>query len=75
MKIQGNLSGRVGQAKVRSAIDTLLDWSLIKAEYGETDKKRAGRLYRIPEEAVSMIAELHKRYYADLFVQPELKKE
>lgn len=75
LKIQGNLSGIVGKAKVRSAIDTLLDWSLIKAEYGETDKKRAGRLYRIPEEAVSMIAELHKRYYADLFVKPEPKEE
>ena len=63
LKIQGNLSGIVGKAKVRSAIDTLFDWSLIKAEYGETDKKRAGRLYRIPEEAVPMIAELHKKYY------------
>ena len=75
LKIQEHLSGKVGKGKVRSAIDTLFDWSLIKAEYGETDKKRAGRLYRIPEEAVSMIAELHKKYYADLFVKPESKKE
>ena len=75
MKIQEHHSGKVGKGKVRSAIDTLFDWSLIKAEYGETDKKRAGRLYRIPEEAVSMIAELHKKYYADLFVKPESKKE
>ena len=75
LKIQEHLSGKVGKAKVRSAIDTLFDWSLIKAEYGETDKKRAGRLYRIPEEAVPMIAELHKKYYADLFVKPEPKEE
>ena len=75
MKIQEHLSGKVGKGKVRSAIDTLFDWSLIKAEYGETDKKRAGRLYQIPEGAVPMIAELHKRYYAELFVEPEPKKE
>jgi DNA-binding transcriptional ArsR family regulator len=75
LKIQEHLSGKVGKAKVRSAIDTLFDRGLIKAEYGETDKKRAGRLYRIPEEAISVIAELHKRYYADLFVKLEPEKE
>ncbi|MDD3019815.1 MAG: hypothetical protein PHX61_02390 [Alphaproteobacteria bacterium] len=72
LKIQQNLAGIVGGNRIRSAIDTLFDWGIIKAEYGETDKKRAGRLYRIQEDAVPMIAELHNKYYADLFVKPEL---
>jgi hypothetical protein len=67
LKIQQNLAGIVGGNRIRSAIDTLFDWGIIKAEYGETDKKRAGRLYQIQEDAVPMIAELHKRYYAKLF--------
>jgi hypothetical protein len=71
LKIQQNLAGIVGGNRIRTAIDTLFDWSMIKAEYGETDKKRAGRLYRIQEDAVPLISELHKKYYADLFVEKE----
>lgn len=66
-KIQSELSGIVGKAKIRSAVDTLLDWTLVKVEYGETSTGRAGRLYSIREESVPMISELHKKYYAKVF--------
>ncbi len=62
-KIQENLAGKVSKRTIRKAIDTLHDWRIIKAEYGPTDKGKAGRLYSITKETESLIKELCERYY------------
>jgi len=64
-KLQGNLAGIVSKNTVSAAIDTLFDWGIIKAEYGETEKGRAGRLLMISNESVPLIKELYVKYWKD----------
>jgi hypothetical protein len=65
-KLQQNLAGELSENTIRFAIDTLLDWSMIKIEYGETEKRRAGRLYRIiDKDTTALVKELYERYWKD----------
>lgn len=64
-KLQQNLAGEVSKNTVSAALDTLFDWGIIKAEYGETEKGRAGRLLMISNESVPMIKELYVKYWKD----------
>lgn len=64
-KLQANLTGEISKNTISAALDTLFDWGIIKAEYGETEKGRAGRLLMISNESVPMIKELYEKYWKD----------
>jgi predicted transcriptional regulator len=53
----------VNKTTIKRAVDTLLDWKIISFEYGETDKKRATRLYKINPPSELLIGELWKNYW------------
>jgi len=59
------LDGRVSKNTIANAIDTLFDWGIIKAEYGPTDKGRAGRLFEISNEHKNRIKDLYEHYWKD----------
>ena len=62
-KLVDRLAGKVSKNTISSAIDTLFDWEIIKAEYGKTEKGRAGRLLMISNEARPLIKELYEKYW------------
>ena len=62
-KLQANLNGEISKNTVSAALDTLFDWGIIKAEYGETEKGRAGRLLMISNESTPLIKELYEKYW------------
>lgn len=62
-KLQASLNGEISKNTVSAALDTLFDWGIIKAEYGETEKGRAGRLLMISNESTPMIKELYEKYW------------
>ncbi len=64
-KLQMNLAGEVSKNTVSAALDTLFDWAIIKAEYGETENGRAGRLLMISNESTPLIKELYEKYWKD----------
>lgn len=64
-KLQMNLAGEVSKNTVSAALDTLFDWGIIKAEYGETENGRAGRLLMISNESTPLIKELYEKYWKD----------
>jgi len=64
-KLIKNLSGKISKNTISAAIDTLFDWGIIKAEYGETENGRAGRLLMISNEAKPTIKDLYEKYWKD----------
>lgn len=64
-KLVERLTGKVSKNTISAAIDTLFDWGIIKAEYGPTEKGRAGRLLMISNEAKPLIKELYEKYWKD----------
>lgn len=62
-KLQGSLNGEISKNTISAALDTLFDWGIIKAEYGETEKGRAGRLLMISNESTPLIKELYEKYW------------
>ena len=64
-KLQERLAGEISKNTISAALDTLFDWGIIKAEYGETEKGRAGRLLMISNESIPLIKELYLKYWKD----------
>jgi hypothetical protein len=62
-KLQERLAGEISRNTISAALDTLFDWGIIKAEYGETEKGRAGRLLMISNESTPLIKELYEKYW------------
>ena len=62
-KLQENLTGEISKNTISAALDTLFDWGIIKAEYGETENGRAGRLLMISNETIPLIKELYEKYW------------
>jgi len=62
-KLQERLNGEISKNTISAALDTLFDWGIIKAEYGETEKGRAGRLLMISNESTPLIKELYEKYW------------
>jgi hypothetical protein len=50
-------------ATVMKSLRTLFDWGIVKAEYGPTDKNRAGRLLYIAGESRSTIKEIYEKFW------------
>jgi len=64
-KLVDRLNGKISKNTISAAIDTLFDWGIIKAEYGATEKGRAGRLLMISNEAKPTIKDLYEKYWKD----------
>jgi hypothetical protein len=62
-KLQKNLTGEISKNTVSAALDTLFDWGILKAEYGETENGRAGRLLMISNESTPLVKELYEKYW------------
>jgi hypothetical protein len=60
-----NKNKKISKNTISAAIDTLFDWGIIKAEYGATEKGRAGRLLMISNEAKPTIKDLYEKYWKD----------
>ncbi|MEA3282174.1 MAG: hypothetical protein U9Q68_06370 [Euryarchaeota archaeon] len=64
-KLVRRLSGKLSKNTIAHALDTLFDWGIVKAEYGETETGRAGKLLMISNEAKPIVQELYLRYWKD----------
>ncbi|MGE5556722.1 MAG: hypothetical protein ACM3UY_10785 [Methanocella sp.] len=53
----------IGQSTVMNALRTLFDWGIVKAEYGETEKGRPGRLLYVAGEAKQTIEKVCEEYW------------
>ncbi|MFA5407645.1 MAG: hypothetical protein WC343_02620 [Bacilli bacterium] len=65
-KLVENLKGIISKNTISDALDTLFDWGIIKAEYGATERGRAGRLFMISNEAKPIIKDLYEKYWKDV---------
>jgi len=68
-KLVERLAGVVSKNTISNAIETLFDWGIIKAEFGETETGRAGRLLMISNEARPLIKELYEKYWKPVVYQ------
>lgn len=57
------LEGTVSEKIIARSINLLSDWDVLKAEYGETDKKRAVRLYKVTNESSDSIKKIYETYW------------
>lgn len=62
-KLVERLSGKLSKSTIAKALDVLFDWGIVKAEYGETETGRAGKLLMISNEAEPIIRELYIKYW------------
>lgn len=62
-KLVQRLSGKLSKNTITRALDTLFDWGIVKAEYGETETGRAGKLLMVSNEAKPIVQELYLRYW------------
>jgi len=62
-KLVENLRGEVSQSTIAKALNALTDWGVVRAEYGATDKGKAGRLLIIPNESKDTIALVYEKYW------------
>ncbi|MGO8805643.1 MAG: hypothetical protein ACLQO7_03420 [Candidatus Bathyarchaeia archaeon] len=62
-KLAELLKPYMSPATVMKSLRTLSDWGIIKAEYGPTDKGRAGRLLFIAGESKSTIKDIYENFW------------
>jgi hypothetical protein len=62
-KLSEILAPHMSQATVMKSLRILFDWGIVKAEYGPTDKNRAGRLLFIAGESRSTIKEIYENFW------------
>jgi hypothetical protein len=65
-KLTELLGDHMSSATVIKSLRTLFDWGIVKAEYGETDKGRAGRLLYIAGESKGIIKEIYENFWKNL---------
>lgn len=62
-KLVEGLKGLVSRSAILNGLNTLSDWGIVRAEFGETEAGRAGRLYYISGEAEAMIKETYDKFW------------
>ncbi len=62
-KLVVGLDGKLSMAVIKTAIDTLFDWGVIRAEFGFDDLKRKVRLLQISNEHKNRIKDLYENYW------------
>ena len=50
---------------ISTALDILLDWGIVKAEYGEIESGRASMLLKVSNESYPIIKQLYENYWKD----------
>ena len=65
-KLKNSLSGEMVQSTLMNALRTLFDWGIVKAEYGETEKGRAGRLLYVAGESRQIIKDVYEEYWKSI---------
>jgi predicted transcriptional regulator len=53
----------IAKSTVLNALKTLFDYGIVKAEYGETEKGRPGRLLFVAGEATQTIGKIWEEYW------------
>lgn len=64
-KLAELLKDHISQSTVMKSLRTLFDWGIVTAQYGETDKKRAGRLLFISGESKETIRQIYEKFWKD----------
>jgi len=64
-KLADSLRGEVSISTIHKAINALTDWGIVRVQYGETDRGKAGRLLVIPNESKDTIALVYGKYWKD----------
>ncbi|MBO8182724.1 MAG: hypothetical protein H0Z28_08030 [Archaeoglobus sp.] len=59
------LSDYMSRSTIQKALNVLFDWGIVKGEYGETEKGRAGRLLLIATEHKDTIRKIYETYWKD----------
>ena len=72
-KLISNFEGQIDEDKVKEAINTLFDWGILSAEYGETINGKAGRLYLISNSLKPTIKSLYESYCGCEKMESELE--
>ncbi len=62
-KLVESLLEIVSRNTIKNALDTLLEWKIITFEYGETDKRKASKLFLINSDCKPLIKELWENYW------------
>jgi predicted transcriptional regulator len=62
-KLRSSLEGEMGQTPIMNGLRTLFDWGIVKAEYGETEKGRPGRLLYVAGESKQTIEKVCEEYW------------
>lgn len=62
-KLENLLKGQLGKGTVFRSLRVLFDWGIVKAEYGPTEKNRAGRLLYISSEVKPTIKEIYENFW------------
>lgn len=62
-KLVQRLIGEMSKNTVAQALNTLFDWGIVKAEYGETETGRAGKLLMISNEAEPIVRDLYLKFW------------
>ena len=64
-KLAELLKDEMSASTVMKGLRTLFDWAIVKAQYGETDKGRAGRLLFVAGESRDTIKEIYEKFWKD----------
>jgi hypothetical protein len=59
------LKDQMSAATLMKALRALFEWGIVRAEYGETNKGRAGRLLFIAGESKDTIKEIYEKFWKD----------
>ena len=64
-KLAHTLSQIMSSSTVLNSINELINWGIVKVEYGPTETGRAGRLLYISGESKDAIKSVHETYWKD----------
>lgn len=64
-KLSKSLDGIIAPSTIHKALNALTDWGVVKVQYGETDKGKAGRLLFIAGEAKNTISQVYEEYWKE----------
>lgn len=64
-KLVSLLEKEMSKNTISKALNTLFDWGIVKAEYGESETGRAAKLLKISNEAEPIVKELYENYWKD----------
>jgi len=65
-KLCDSLKTHMSTNDISESLDTLSDWMIVEGNYGETEKGRAGYLYRVCENETNRIKYLYETYWMEV---------